>query len=113
MAEDLVEQRRVQEFYYRISTIAREYIERRFAIMAPEMTTEEFLYSLERDRRLEGQAGLLSEFLRSCDLVKYARLLPTGEDIDQVVRSVRRLVDETARAEALSFEDSLLEEEAA
>jgi hypothetical protein len=111
LADDLIRLGRVQEFYYRLSTIVREYIERQFSITAPEMTTEEFLRSLERDRRLAAQERVLSEFLRSCDVVKYARALPSPEEIRQVVAAARNMVDETAHAlPVVKFEDSLLED---
>jgi hypothetical protein len=40
---------RAREYYYRLSEIVRGYIERKFAVAAPEMTTEEFLLKLGAD----------------------------------------------------------------
>ena len=50
VAEKLVEQGRIKEFYERISGILRHYIEDRFDLHAPERTTEEFLAELRFDR---------------------------------------------------------------
>jgi len=60
-------------FVIEVSRILRTYIEGRFGIRAPHLSTEEFLYLAERDDALtsEQQAGL-SEFLMQCDRVKFA-----------------------------------------
>lgn len=90
---------RVREYYYRLSEVVRSYIERKFALAAPEMTTEEFLITLARDAsRLPCDAGGLRDFLESCDIVKYAAFKPRREDADDALRSARSFVDATAAA---------------
>ncbi len=54
IAENLVEQGKIKEFYERISGILRHYIEDRFDLHAPERTTEEFLAELRFTVRGEG-----------------------------------------------------------
>ncbi len=54
VAENLVEQGKIKEFYERISGILRHYIEDRFDLHAPERTTEEFLAELRFPVRGEG-----------------------------------------------------------
>ena len=54
VAENLVEQGQIKEFYERISGILRHYIEDRFDLHAPERTTEEFLAELRFTVRGEG-----------------------------------------------------------
>ncbi len=54
VAENLVEQGKIPEFYERISGILRHYIEDRFDLHAPERTTEEFLEELRFTIRGEG-----------------------------------------------------------
>lgn len=67
----------VDAFYVATSQVLRDYVEERFAVRAPERTTEEFLRELEggsellRDHRAE-----LQRFLLQCDMVKFARHLP-------------------------------------
>jgi len=58
VAENLVEQGRIKEFYERISGILRHYIEDRFDLHAPERTTEEFLAELRFPVRGEGVSPL-------------------------------------------------------
>ena len=53
VTEDLIARGLIQEFHYRTSGIVRGYIERRFGVSAPEMTTEEFLTAAAADARFE------------------------------------------------------------
>src|SRR5205823_13096562 len=74
----LVEQGAFKEYYSALSDIVRRYLEHRFQLRAPEMTTEEFLLATARDGRLvAAHRRLLGEFLVESDLVKFARHLPT------------------------------------
>jgi hypothetical protein len=96
VADDLVQKGRVREFYYRVSGIVRGYIERRFDIRAPEMTTEEFLASAASDRRFRTVVTeQLDCFLRACDLVKYACREPRSEESDTVLRTAGGFVERT------------------
>ncbi len=96
VSEDLVRRGWVQEFYYRISDIVRGYIERRFGVSAPEMTTEEFLAAAASDGRFgERNTTELNEFLNACDLVKYARQLPGADEADAVLRAAGAFVERT------------------
>jgi len=96
IAEDLLAKERVQEFYYRISDIVRGYVERRFRVSAPEMTTEEFLAAASLDRRFgETNTRELERFLDACDLVKYAKQIPRAEESAHLVDAARTFVDRT------------------
>jgi len=86
----------VKEYYFEISKIARTYIENRFSLKAPEMTTEEFLYSLKDSDILTGtQKNIVKEFLNQCDLVKFAKYGPSAEEIEASFNTAKKLVDET------------------
>lgn len=96
IAEDLMAKGRVQEFYYRISDIVRGYVERRFRVSAPEMTTEEFLAAASLDRRFgETNTRELERFLEACDRVKYARQIPRAEESVHLAEAARTFVDRT------------------
>jgi hypothetical protein len=83
-------------FCIEVSTIERVYLEERFNFRAPERTTEEFLIELQStDLLLPDQKLSLSEFLQSCDLVKFARFEPTEATLRELHNSALRLVDET------------------
>jgi uncharacterized protein (TIGR03382 family) len=99
LADQLVERGLVHEFYYRLSGLTRTYIELRFALMAPERTTEEFLVEVQRSDALRfGHKDLLGEFLTACDLVKFARHQPRGEEIDRSIDAARTFIEQTAPA---------------
>lgn len=100
IAEDLIAAGRVQEFYYRVNGLIRRYIELRFDLAAAEQTSEEFIRALQDAPELgDSHTGLLRDFTAACDPVKYAAILPQGDDVDWVIETARRFVRETALSE--------------
>jgi len=100
--EDLITQQRIKEFYERISNILRHYIEDRFDLRAPERTTEEFLIELTTtDVLAETDKNNLANFLRHCDLVKFAKLIPTDEQSKQTIALVKVFIKKTRSEEFL------------
>ena len=80
-------------FYFRLSAIFRRYLQRRFNLDAPEMTTEELLprlAGLEFDREIH--AGLRT-FLRFGDQVKFARTLPEHKEMMKHLSLVKNIVN--------------------
>ncbi|NUQ47194.1 MAG: hypothetical protein HUU22_14310 [Phycisphaerae bacterium] len=99
-AEDLPGRGAYHEYYYRLSGIVRQYIERRFGLMAPERTTEEFLLEAGRDPSLRDEhRALLAPFLQACDLVKFARYEPSRSDAESAMQTARTFVAQTAPVE--------------
>jgi len=93
---DPLKEGRVEEYYVTLSGIVRHYLERRFGLRAPEMTTDEFFELMSRDGTLvPAHKQLVSEFLEHCDLVKFARYGPSSDEIDGAHGSAVRLVQET------------------
>lgn len=87
---------RIKEYYIALSDIVRRYLENRFQLRAPEMTTEEFLLSVRQSKELNSdQKGLLREFLSHCDMVKFARYNPETSEIEKSHSSALRLIDQT------------------
>ena len=94
--KDLTGTGKVKEYYFELSDIVRHYLENRFSLKAPEMTTEEFLWHLrETDQLRPDHKGLLREFLSNCDLVKFAKYLPEEKEIESSFHSAKSLVDQT------------------
>ena len=84
------------QFCTEVSNTLRLYLEERFELRAPERTTEEFLVELQNSKHLMLDQKLsLGEFLKSCDLVKFARHEPTETSLRQLHDAALRLVDET------------------
>jgi hypothetical protein len=97
----LIEEGAFKEYYSTLSGIVRAYVEQRFDIRAPEMTTEEFLLVSARSGKLVGpHRALLADFLTESDLVKFARHLPAIADSERAFTAARRFVDETAASPA-------------
>jgi hypothetical protein len=79
-----------------VSDTARFYLEERFNFHAPERTTEEFLHELQNTNLLlPEQKESLGEFLKRCDLVKFARYEPREIELKDLHNSAIRLVEET------------------
>jgi len=94
--QDLINTGKIKEFYDVISNILRHYIEHRFGLRAPERTTEEFLAELSLSKTLsETEQKQLSEFLRHCDLVKFAKHNPTTEQVQKTFDLVKNFVETT------------------
>lgn len=85
-----------KEYYFLVSGVLRRYLEERFGINAPEKTTEEFMASASTHPLLtETQKELLHRFLKECDLVKFARFDPDGEETSAVGREARYFIQQT------------------
>ena len=96
----LIDKNKIKEFYIKLSDIIRHYLEARFALKAPEMTTEEFLAKLRQTEILTREhKKLLKEFLIHCDLVKFAKYGPMLSEIDSSFNSAKKLVDQTKKEE--------------
>jgi hypothetical protein len=96
VAEELIEQGRIKEFYERISGILRHYIEDRFDLHAPERTTEEFLAELRFTETLAApDKKVLEEFLTHCDLVKFAKHDPTADQVQRTFDLVKDFIERT------------------
>jgi hypothetical protein len=80
-----------------VSDVLRGYVEERFDLKAPERTTEEFMGELRLSTRLTpDHKSLLEDFLVRCDLVKFARFEPSIPELEGLLDSAHRFVDETA-----------------
>ena len=92
---------KIDTYYVDLSAILRYYIEDRFHIRAPEQTTQEFLdMATQSGVYSEEQQQFLSDFLRQCDRVKFARLQPGLEDMTTHFKQVRHFIKDTMPADA-------------
>ena len=83
-------------WYVELSDIVRRYIEERFALRAPELTTEEFLLEAGRSADLSPpHRELLSDFLARCDRVKFARYSPGDDESREALDVAGRFLRET------------------
>ncbi len=88
-------------WFVRLSSIVRDYLERRYEIRAPELTTEEFLLvATARPELTEEHRGMLTEFLERCDRVKFAGYRPDSEESLGTLAAARGFVEDTRLREA-------------
>ena len=72
-----------KDFYVELTMVVRRYIERRHAVRAPNLTTEEFLRAAQENAAFSSEAiADLRRFLESADMVKFAGVEATPEMAD-------------------------------
>lgn len=104
-ARGLPERGEFKPFYSALSDIVRRYLEDRFAVRAPEMTTEEFLAATARGGALDdAYRASLGAFLVESDLVKFARHVPTVGDSERAIVAAERFVADTTPVDRLPEE---------
>jgi hypothetical protein len=97
----LLDEGKTAEYTDRVSDVLRLYLEERFALPAPDRTTEEFLDEVARAPVLDRERKrFLADYLAQCDLVKFAARLPGRRELDELFGSSVKFVEETAGARA-------------
>ena len=101
-ARALMQPENAREFSITVSEIVRQYIEVRFQVWAARRTTEEFLHDLidPSDVSLAHHRDLLADFLRHCDLAKFARWVLSAEEMETMLQSARSFVLTTGKLPA-------------
>lgn len=83
-------------WFVRLSAIVRRYLEKRYEIRAPELTTEEFLQVALHGVSLTAQhRALLGTFLECCDRVKFAAYRPEEKESLEMLAAARSFVEDT------------------
>lgn len=93
----LVDRGEIKEYYTRISEVIRRYIEKRYGIAALELTTAKVLDALEvyqRPNQSRGDLiGKISDFLHTCDSVKFAKYQPSADEAYNLLQQARGIVE--------------------
>jgi hypothetical protein len=94
----LMEAGDARAFSEAVSDVVRAYIETRFHIMATQRTTAEFLGDCvaQAGPGLKDHEQALAQFLRFCDLAKFARWSFDGQQMQAMLGSARHFVETTA-----------------
>jgi hypothetical protein len=88
-------------WFVELSAIVRRYLEHRYDIRAPELTTEEFLLvATARPELVEDHRALLTQFLERCDRVKFAGYRPDASESLATLKAARGFVEDTRLREA-------------
>ena len=86
----------ISAFFVELSDIVRHYLEDRFNLHAPELTTEEFLEVAATSPDLTAEhKNFLQDFLRQADQVKFAQHIPDSQSIDNALRLATNFLEQT------------------
>ncbi|MDB6136634.1 MAG: hypothetical protein JWM59_4877 [Verrucomicrobiales bacterium] len=92
----LVERGESRPYGTESSSVIRRYIEFRFDLSASRRSTEEFLEEASHSSKLERKhQALLAEFLKICDLLKFARTLADRSELENLHTAAVGFVKET------------------
>lgn len=80
---DILKKKEIKKYYTILSDIIRKYLERRYQITALDRTTQEVKAELKKAKVEAEVIDLAYGFLYSCDLVKFAKYVPSKEEIDK------------------------------
>jgi len=93
------------ELYFRLSEIIRGYVERQFGIAAPKWTTAEFMEQMRNNKAFEtSQRAALAEFLAAADLVKFACVEPSGEEVTAAFSKARDFIQQASQSKTSQVE---------
>ncbi|NOX88571.1 MAG: protein BatD [Calditrichaeota bacterium] len=94
-AGDFLENREYKEFFSRLSEIIRTYLENRYFISAMEETTAEILGDLTDQIEQKDLFDTLTDILTVCDLIKFAKHIPTDEEIERIKTEAVDFIEQT------------------
>jgi len=80
---------RYKDFYVELTMVVRRYVQRKYGIQAPHLTTEEFLRNHRIIELSNNRISELRAFLESADMVKFAGVEATPEMADAATESAR------------------------
>ncbi len=95
LQQQLLEKGEIKQFYILISEIIRRYVEGRFFIVAIEMTTSQLIDTMIEAEVEKEDVQLVEDFLMQCDLVKFAKYMPTSEEHQKVIDQAFEIVNKT------------------
>lgn len=91
----LIEKGLVKEYYIRLSDIIRTYIENRYRIFAMDRTTWELFQEMKSKRIERLHVDRINDFLEECDMVKFAKYMPSQKEIEEAYKKAEEIVEIT------------------
>ncbi len=89
------DEERFTEFYFGVSEAFREYLGNRYDFDSLEMTTTELLDGLKKVDPVDLSIEEVREFSEDCDLVKFAKYVPTREEADAILERAFSMVEKS------------------
>ncbi len=104
--EELWQKGEIKEYYSRLSDILRRYIDNRYGISSPELTTDETVRMLQKAAvTTPGQMSVVKELLSVSDMVKFAKYVPDSGQHTIYHENAVRFVEETRVVELPAGEE--------
>ncbi|MDP3920836.1 MAG: hypothetical protein Q8R76_08535 [Candidatus Omnitrophota bacterium] len=92
---DLIRRGKVKEYYFQLSEILRLYLERRYTIMAVELTTFEIMREFKAVDVKTDLRAKISEVLEAADLAKFAKWKPEAATIVSLNKMSKEIINES------------------
>lgn len=100
-----------KEYYTAVTDVLRVYIKRRYEIDAIEMTSDEILKGLAREKCEKTSIKYLKQLLGLADLVKFAKFKPLPDENDLSMTNACLFVEATKQVEETENDGQLKENE--
>jgi hypothetical protein len=101
--QKLWQSNRVKEYYVNLTEIVRKYIEKRFDIMALEMTTDEIVDAFKYNNFVDPESkNLIKDLFTLADLVKFAKAQPLPDENEVSLLNAYQFVNNTKISEPVA-----------
>ncbi len=91
-SENLPQKGQIKEYYDKLSDIIRFYLKRTYFVDTMERTTTE-LYQMLKDKIAPEHNREIKIYLQNCDFVKFAKLVPSDEDIKKDFDTAKEFIE--------------------
>ena len=92
-------QGQIKQFYTELTDVIREYLSGAYGINAMEMTTDEIVALVKKNKDLDEIRIVLKEMLELSDLVKFAKFIPLENENEKAVLDAFMIVEKTTKNE--------------
>lgn len=97
--EKIWQQGQIKQFYTEVTDVIREYLEGGYDINAMELTTDEIVALVKKNKELDEIRLVLKEMLELSDLVKFAKFVPLENENERMVLNAFLIVEKTTKEE--------------
>ena len=95
--EKLWQSGQIKLFYTQLTDVIREYLASAYDINAMELTTDEIVALVKKNKDLEEIRNVLKEMLELSDLVKFAKFIPLENENEASVLNAFMIVEKTTK----------------
>ncbi len=101
--KDYLENNQLKQYYFELSEILRAYLHRRYTIYTLERTSYEIIYDLKKILNKE-MVHEFEQFFNDTDMVKFAKYIPTSNEIKSIIPVALELIQKTKRSPMINNE---------